>query len=117
MERGMHTRFDRIIASGGATRNAFWLQNKADISGLDVEVSTIQDTSPLGAAILAGVATGFWTDLDGAIERIKGETRVFHPQEATHARYRGMTEVYQGLATLLKPAYRALADWKEQTGR
>lgn len=114
MERGMHTRFDRIIASGGATRNAFWLQNKADISGLDVEVSTIQDTSPLGAAILAGVATGFWSDLDGAIERIKGETRVFHPQEATHARYRGLTEVYQGLATLLKPAYRALADWKEK---
>lgn len=114
MERGMHTRFERIIASGGATRNAFWLQNKADISGIAVEVSTIQDTSPLGAALLAGVATGFWSDLDAAVERVKGDTRVFHPDEKNHVRYEPLTTVYQGLATALKPVYAALAEWREK---
>ena len=110
----MQTRFERIIASGGATRNAFWLQNKADISGIDVEVSAIQDTSPLGAAMLAGVATGFWCDLDSAVERVKGQTRVFHPNETNHARYEALINVYQGLATTLKPVYTALADWKDK---
>ncbi|MCL2103918.1 MAG: FGGY-family carbohydrate kinase, partial [Kiritimatiellaeota bacterium] len=66
MERSMKTRFERIVVSGGATQNAFWMQNKADISGFDVEVSEIQDTSPLGAALLAGVAVGVWPDIDAA---------------------------------------------------
>jgi sugar (pentulose or hexulose) kinase len=90
------------------------LQNKADISGIDVEVSAIQDTSPLGAAMLAGVSTGFWSDLDSAVERVKGDTRVFHPDEKSHARYEPLSTVYQGLATTLKPVYAALAEWREK---
>ncbi len=112
LERSMCTRFERIVASGGATRNAFWLQNKADISGMDVEVSEIQDTSPLGAALLAGVTLGVWRDLDDAVERVKGSTRLFHPDEARHARYAPLSAVYQSLAPALRPANHALADWR-----
>jgi xylulokinase len=112
MERSMCTRFERIVASGGATRNAFWLQNKADISGMDVEVSEVQDTSPLGAALLAGVALGVWRDLDEAVERVKGSTRTFHPDAARHARYKPLSDIYQSLAPALSPANHALADWR-----
>jgi xylulokinase len=115
MERSMNTRFERIVASGGATRNAFWLQNKADIAGMAVEVSEVEDTSPLGAALLAGVALGVWPSLDEAVERVKGSTRVFHPNPSHHARYRPLSEIYQSLAPILKPANHALADWR--TGR
>ena len=113
MERSLNTRFERIVASGGATRNAFWLQNKADISGMDVEVSEIQDTSPLGAALLAGVALGVWSDLDEAAERVKGATRVFHPDAVRHARYRPLCDLYPSLAPALRPANHALAAWRE----
>ena len=112
MERSMDTRFERIVASGGATRNAFWLQNKADISGMDVEVSEIQDTSPLGAALLAGVALGVWSGLDEAVERVKGASCVFHPDAARHARYQPLSDLYQSLAPALRPANHALADWR-----
>ena len=112
MERSMNTRFQRIVASGGATRNVFWLQNKADISGMEVEVSEIQDTSPLGAAMLAGVTLGLWRDLDDAVERIKGSTRIFRPDAARHERYRPLSETYQSLAPALRPANNALADWR-----
>lgn len=112
MERSAGARFGRIVASGGATRNAFWLQNKADIAGADVETSEVQDTSPLGAALLAGVALGVWPDLDEAVERVKGATRVFHPDPARHARYRPLAEIYQSLAPSLRPANHALAEWR-----
>ena len=112
MERSMQTRFERIVVSGGATQNAFWMQNKADISGADVEVSEIQDTSPLGAALLAGVAVGMWPDIDAAVEQVKGDTRVYHPDPESHARYRPLVEVYQGLAPALRPAHAALAAWR-----
>ena len=113
MERSMQTRFGRIVVSGGATQNTFWMQNKADISGMDVEVSAIQDTSPLGAAILAGVAAGVWPDIDAAVGRVKGDTRVFHPCPENHKRYQPLVEVYQGLAAALHPAHAALAAWRE----
>ena len=64
--------------------------------------------------MLAGVATGFWSDLDAAVERVKGDTRVFHPDEKNHTRYEPLITVYQGLATTLKPVYTALADWREK---
>ena len=112
MERAMGTRFERIVASGGATRNAFWLQNKADISGMEVEVSEVQDSSPLGAALLAGVTLGVWPDLDTAVERVKGTTRVFHPDAKSHVRYRPLSDIYQSLALALQLANHALADWR-----
>jgi xylulokinase len=112
MERRLGTRFQRIVASGGATRNDFWLQNKADISGLDVEVSETADASPLGAALLAGVALGVWPDLDAASERVKGRTRLFRPNPAMHARYQPLATLYQSLACALAPTNHALADWR-----
>ena len=114
MERSMQTRFGRIVVAGGATQNAFWMQNKADVSGMDVEVSEIQDTSPLGAAILAGVAVGVWADIDAAAEQMKGDTKVFHPCPEDHQRYQPLVEAYQGLAANLRPAYSALAAWRDK---
>ena len=44
------------IAVGGGARNAFWMQNKADVVGRPIEVPAIEEATPLGAAILAGIA-------------------------------------------------------------
>lgn len=114
MERNMNTTFKRIVVSGGATRSKFWLQNKADISGMPVEVSAIEDTSPLGVAMLAGVTLGLWPDLDAAAARAKGPTRIFQPDAARHARYQPLSNIYQSLAPALRPANHALADWREK---
>jgi xylulokinase len=112
MEGCMDTRFQRIVASGGATRNSFWLQNKADVAGMEVEVSEIQDASPLGAAMLAGVTLGVWRDLDDAAERVKGSTRIYRPNPAATARYEPLFEIYRSLAPALRPANHALAEWR-----
>ncbi len=52
-----------LKADGGATANAWLMQFQADVLGAPVVVPEISETTALGAAYLAGIATGFW-DLD-----------------------------------------------------
>jgi glycerol kinase len=53
-----------LRADGGATVNAWLMQFQADVLGVPVLVPEIADTTALGAAYLAGVATGVWTEDD-----------------------------------------------------
>jgi glycerol kinase len=55
---------DALRADGGATVNRFLMQFLADVTRLPVEVPEERETTALGAAALAGLATGVWEDLD-----------------------------------------------------
>ena len=49
-----------LRADGGGTANRFLMQAQADLLGVPVEVAAIAETTALGAAFLAGLATGVW---------------------------------------------------------
>ncbi len=49
-----------LKVDGGATKNDFLMQFQADILHVDVDRPIITETTALGAAFLAGLATGFW---------------------------------------------------------
>jgi glycerol kinase len=49
-----------LRADGGAVVNGFLMQFQADILGVPVDVPEVAETTALGAAYLAGLATGFW---------------------------------------------------------
>jgi glycerol kinase len=53
-----------LLADGGASRNNMLMQFQSDIIGRPVLRSTSAEASPLGAAYLAGLATGIWRTLD-----------------------------------------------------
>ena len=53
-----------LRVDGGASRNDLLMQLQADFLGVPVLRPRITETSALGAAYLAGLATGFWTDVD-----------------------------------------------------
>jgi glycerol kinase len=55
---------DVLRADGGGAQNAFLMQFQADIARLPVEVPSERETTALGAAALAGLATGTWSSLD-----------------------------------------------------
>jgi xylulokinase len=115
MEGCLGTRFQRVIATGGATRNAFWVQNKADVAGIPVEVSEIQDATSLGAAMIAGVALGLYASLDEAYERVKRPTRTCIPDRKLTARYAECFRIYKDLYPALRPACHSLyAMFKEE---
>jgi glycerol kinase len=50
-----------LKADGGAVANAWLMQFQADVLGVPVIVPEVEETTALGAAYLAGIATGQWT--------------------------------------------------------
>lgn len=52
-----------LRVDGGATANNFLMQFQADILNAQVERPVVKEVTALGAAYLAGIATGFWKDL------------------------------------------------------
>jgi glycerol kinase len=50
-----------LKADGGAVSNAWLMQFQADVLGVPVVVPEVSETTALGAAYLAGIATGLWT--------------------------------------------------------
>ena len=68
-----------LKADGGASANDVLLQLQADDLQVPVSRPVVQETTALGAAYLAGLATGFWKDFSD-ISRNWREDRRFSPQ-------------------------------------
>lgn len=75
----------RLRADGGAARNDVLLQLQADALGLPVERPAVIQAGALGAAFLAGLATGVWADADELRHAWRCE-RVFEPALAASER-------------------------------
>jgi glycerol kinase len=60
-EEACGERLELLRADGGATVNRWLMQFQADVLGVPVSVPEIAETTALGAAYLAGIATGAWT--------------------------------------------------------
>ena len=54
--------FERLRVDGGASVNDWMMQFQADIIGVPVERPEIVETTAMGAAGLAGIASGVWQD-------------------------------------------------------
>ncbi len=68
-----------LRVDGGVTKNNFLMQFQADILGVPIERPALQESTALGAALLAGLATGFWQDLQDVQNHCPIE-RTFQPQ-------------------------------------
>ncbi len=67
-----------LQVDGGACANNFLMQFQADITAKPVKRPECIETTSLGAAYLAGLATGYWSDTDDIIENLKTD-REFIP--------------------------------------
>ena len=64
MEEDTGIRLRELRVDGGASANNFLMQFQADIVGRTIRRPMIRETTALGAAYLAGLATGVWSSLD-----------------------------------------------------
>ena len=64
MEEASGVRLEELKADGGAAVNGWLMQFQADVLGVPVVVPEIAETTALGAAYLAGVAVGQWSEED-----------------------------------------------------
>ncbi len=93
-----------LRVDGGAAANDLLLQFQADILGCSVVRPAVLETTALGAAYLAGLATGFWTDT-GEVSSNWREDRRFNPEmpaarrEELYAGWKRAVERTKGWAT------------------
>ncbi|QHJ71062.1 glycerol kinase GlpK [Planococcus halotolerans] len=78
MEQDSGIDIQLLRADGGAVSNGFLMQFQSDILQKDVELARLNETTALGAAYLAGLATGYWKDL-GDIKELDATQRVYKP--------------------------------------
>jgi len=75
---------EALRVDGGAARNDFLCQFQADILGVPVERLATTETTALGAAYLAGLATGFWGSELELKTQLKIERRFEPGMEMSH---------------------------------
>ena len=86
MEQDSGITISELKVDGGACANDFLMQFQSDLIGCDVFRPNCIETTALGAAYLAGLAVGYWKDVDD-IKLNWGVNRVFTPSmEENHRR-------------------------------
>jgi glycerol kinase len=89
MEADAGERLDVVRVDGGAAVNDRLLQLQADLIGVPVERPVVTETTALGAALLAGIATGVWRDASEATSTWRLDRR-FEPRMPAEERARRM---------------------------
>ncbi len=95
----------QVRASGGGTKSALWRQILASV--LEAELATINTTegAAYGAALLAGVGAGTWSDVVSACNAAVKLTGRTLPDPAQVEAYRKAYPIYQELYPALKPSF------------
>jgi glycerol kinase len=75
MQRDAARPLTELRVDGGAARNDLLMQFQADVMGVPVVRPVVTETTALGAAYLAGLATGFWTGTDEIAALWRAERR------------------------------------------
>jgi glycerol kinase len=58
-----------LRVDGGGTANSFLMQFQSDLLGIPLEVADVQETTARGAAYLAGLGVGFWSDASEIVQQ------------------------------------------------
>lgn len=78
MAKDMNAPLTELKVDGGASRNNLLMQFQANLLGINVVRPKITETTALGAAYLAGLAVGFWKNIDELKKQWQVE-RTFEP--------------------------------------
>ena len=78
MAKDMNAPLTELKVDGGASRNNLLMQFQANLLGINVVRPKITETTALGAAYLAGLAVGFWKNVDELRKQWQVE-RTFEP--------------------------------------
>ena len=83
--------FDRLRVDGGMTSNHLLMQFLADVLAVPVERPLVSESVSLGAAYAAGLAVGYWPDLEG-LRKNWHRAAVWEPSMSESLRRRGRAE-------------------------
>lgn len=94
--------FEDLYVSGGGTHSPLGLKLRAAITGCRLHVMQCDEAVCQGAAILAGVAAGVYSQIDDGVERTVREKEVIEPDASLAAAYAAQLKHYRRLCAALK---------------
>ncbi len=93
-----------LVACGGATRSGPWMQMHADVTGLPITLTEVQDAVSLGACIMAATVAGAYGSLTEAADAMVRPVSTIGPDTERHEEYAYFVDSY----TRTYPALRDL---------
>ena len=99
---------DAVRMAGGAARSKVWMQMFSDILDKPVEISRTQELGAMGAAMLAAVGTGAFSDLRTIADKFVQIRDVYKPDPEKHAYYEKKYDIYKRTLNALAPLWRDL---------
>lgn len=104
MEADSNIKLQALKVDGGAVANNLLMQFQADILGVPVDRPQVTETTALGAAYLAGLAVGFWSNKEDLVKNWQLDAR-FEPKMEDSRR----EKLYKGWQKAVKRSM----DWEE----
>ena len=104
--RGVEVNEIRLI--GGGAKSELWQQITADIFGETISLLNIEQGPAFGAAIIAGVGAGVFSDFESIVEELVDVVKTVDPIAENVEKYNKNYEIYQNLYGDLKERFKDL---------
>ena len=95
----------QVRASGGGTKGALWRQILASVLEAELVTVNTSEGAAFGAALLAGVGTGAWSDVPAACKAVVKITGSTDPDLAQSDAYHNAYSLYRELYPALRPSF------------
>ena len=108
--RDLDVPIEDVRATGGGARSDLWRRLQADIYGTPIRRTVADEGPAYGAALLAGVASGPYADIEEATSVVKLREEITEPDSERSKVYEDYYEVYRSLYPATSSAMSRLAD-------
>jgi xylulokinase len=102
-------KIEQVRVSGGGAQSPLWRQILADVFGAELVTVNTAEGAAYGAALLAGVGTGQWPDVESACEAAVQVTGRVSPRQENARAYDRLYAQYRELYPALKPIFTHLS--------
>ncbi len=104
---------DRIFACGGSVSSKEWMQMHADVTGIPITITKVQDGPTLGSAMIGAVAAKYFETLQDAANVMVHESHTFEPNQDAYDEYRFYVDQYIDLYPAVRPIQQKLTARRE----
>ncbi len=92
-----------LHATGGGAKSKLWMQMKADVLNIPITALKTVDAGTVGSAMLTGIATGCFENLEDAAAHMVEKKQVYYPRQEMHEKYQEVYKKYRKLYKAVRP--------------
>lgn len=110
IDAALPTPVGELVTMGGGARSVLWCQLLADVLHVPLVLAGHEESTCLGAGMLAAAGSGMHPDIRSAAAAMSSTRERFDPDPAASARYDRLYEVYRQVYPAVRHLYRPLAE-------